>query len=810
MRTIFSSKPRLFSTASLLLCSCAASAFLTLPAWGQAEPPNVIVFFADDLGWSDLSGGDTNYGNGSTFYRTPNIDALAAQGLSFTSAYAQQNCSPTRSALFTGQYAPTNGNHNVDGLNRAGNGTLLRGPSDGEGIIDSTITLGETLQNSGYTTAHIGKFHSTDSAGEIISQHGFDYNYGGGTSGSPGSTTPYFAYQRNGSWVFGDRHGPELDAYADPYTKAYIDTNLTPYASTNNPNTLVGTPKHLNDAMADAAIDFIANEPSGEPFFMNIAFNAVHTQINSRPDLEAVYNGGSSSDSRHDNEAYAGLLEGMDQAIGRVVNYIDSQGLGENTLILFYSDNGGHEGPTENSPLRGRKGTLREGGVRVPLIARMPGTIDANTISDEAVHAVDLYPTIAAMTGASLPNPSASPINGESFAGILTGNQTQLQRDAIYWHFPGYLDNRAKPTSVTTRDVGNERYKLYYFYESDTYELYNLTTDLSESTDLLDGSATDAQFQIATQMAQDLRVWLDSQGAIYPTVRTSGAAVKAPSGRTSTQFTFDLGSPTFDGATTGSITQRGVTVSLEAIGSNAVFDGNSVGVGVNSGLDTGNNSEQRRVDGSLTTPEAIRFSFDSDVVLESILLGSLSTNNGNETVDLTFISGDNPFSGLSGYDSGDFSRDGDSLSFTTTNGGDTPYLLEFGVLNRDDLVITEGTVLELTAEPATNGGILLNQINLKEYLSLIEGDLDLDNDVDEDDLDMLLAQWGSVALPGSRVDGDTTGDGLINQDDLDVMFANWTTGSPPNIPEPSTAALIFTALSGLFPRRSKRSSSECI
>ncbi|MEO0477391.1 MAG: sulfatase-like hydrolase/transferase, partial [Planctomycetota bacterium] len=673
-------------------------------------------------------------------------------------------------------------------------------PSDGEGILGSTITLGETLQSAGYTTAHFGKFHSTDSAGQIISQHGFDFNYGGGTSGSPGSRTPYFAYENNGNWIFGDRNGPQLDAYADPYTQAYIDANLAPYATTNNPNSLLGTRKHLNDAMADAAIDFIANETSGEPFFMHVAFNAVHTQINARPDLEAAYNGANSTDNRHDSEAYAGLLEGMDQAIGRVVDYVDSQGFGDNTLILFYSDNGGHEGPTENSPLRGRKGTLREGGVRVPLIARMPGTIDANTINDEAVHAVDLYPTIAAMAGASLPDAVTNPVNGESLAGIFTGNQTQLQRDAIYWHFPGYLDSRAAPTSVTTRDVGNERYKLYYFYETDTYELYNLTADLSESTDLLTGSASDSQFQIATQMAQDLRVWLDSQDAIYPTVRVGGAAVKAPSGRTSAQFSFDLGNPAFDGETAGSLSQRGVTISLEAIGSNAVFSGNSGGVGVNSDQDSGDASVQRRIDGSLPVPESIRFSFDRDVVLESFLLGALSTSSGNETVNLTFISGENPFTGLSGYNSGDYALTSDTLSFTTTSGAATPFLLELGVLGRDDLILAEGTVLELTANPATTGGFLLNQINIKQYLSLIEGDLNLDNEVNQDDLDLLLAQWEGVALPGSRVDGDTTGDGLVNQNDLDALLANWTGANPPVIPEPSTGLLIISA-SFVFVRR---------
>jgi len=764
--------------------------------------PNVVIFFADDLGWSDVSGGSTNYDNGSTFYRTPNINALASQGMAFTSAYAQQNCSPTRSALFTGQYAPTNTNHNVSGLNRGSNDTLLVGPSDGEAILNSAVTLAETLQLGGYTTAHFGKFHSTNSASDIINQHGFDYNYGGTDSGSPGNPSPYFAYQSGGNWIFGAEHGPELDAYADPYTQAYIDANLAPYATFNNPNTLVGTEKHLNDAMADAAIDFLSNEVvEGQPFFMNVAFNAVHTAINSRPDLQASYNGATSTDPRHDGAGYAGLLEGMDQAIGRVVDYLDSHGLGENTLILFYSDNGGNEPTTENSPLRGEKGSLWEGGIRVPLVARMTGTIGAGGISDESVHAVDFYSTIAEFAGVSLPNAGVHPINGESFAGILKGQKSALNRDALYWHFPGYLDTRGVPASVTTRDVNGEHYKLHYFYETDTYELYNLTTDLSEANNLLAGSATDEQFQIATQMAQDLRAWLDSQNAQYLTVRATGAAVHAPSGRTSAQFAFNLGNPSFNGQATGSVTQRGVTVSLEAVGSSAVFDGISTGVGVNSSEDSGTATTQRRVDGSLATPEAIRFSFDSDVVLESLILDSFSTN-GSETLKLTFISGDNPFAGITGYNADGFSLAGNVLSFVTSSGAGSPFQVDFGILNRDDLVITADTVLELTANPATSGGFLLNQMIVKKWLSLKPGDLNLDGEVDQEDLDMLLAQTGGFALPGSRVDGDTTGDGLINEEDFDALIANWTSEEAPVIPEPSSLGLL--GLSGLLLMRRRR------
>lgn len=152
----------------------AASAWLV---GGQAlAQPNIIHLIADDLGWADLSGGSTNYGNGSGYYQTPNIDALAGMGMSFTSAYTQQNCQPTRAGILTGQYAPRNGVHNVGTLNRAGNDTLLVGPADGDFVKSSATTLAETLRSAGYATAHFGKFHVAATRSDIATQHGFDLN----------------------------------------------------------------------------------------------------------------------------------------------------------------------------------------------------------------------------------------------------------------------------------------------------------------------------------------------------------------------------------------------------------------------------------------------------------------------------------------------------------------------------------------------------------------------------------------------------------------------------------------------------------
>ena len=177
----------------------------------------------------------------------------------------------------------------------------------------------------------------------IVTEHGFDFNIGGTNSGGPNGMNPYIAQQNNnGVWVFASAHGPELDVYAQPYSQQYIDDNLLPYANGNDPTTLLNTPKHLSDAMADATVDFLADRVAdNEPFFVNVAFNAVHAVVNSRPDLEAKYVPlGTSSNPQHDDPAYAGLLEGMDQAIGRIIDFVDQNGLSGNTMIVFVSDNG--------------------------------------------------------------------------------------------------------------------------------------------------------------------------------------------------------------------------------------------------------------------------------------------------------------------------------------------------------------------------------------------------------------------------------------------------------------------------------------
>ncbi|MEM1304929.1 MAG: sulfatase-like hydrolase/transferase, partial [Planctomycetota bacterium] len=380
--------------------------------------PNIIHIIADDMGWADLSGGQSSYGQGSAFYETPNIDRLAAEGMAFTSAYALQTCVPTRAALMTGQSPARTSVYNVQSIDGNAN-SLLVAPGNETKIPTAAITVGETLQAAGYTTAHFGKFHVAQTTGDITAEHGFDQDFGGGTSGAP---VTFFASNNE----FDNRVGTGLDPYAAPYTQSYIDENLKPFANGADVDSLVGTPKHLSDAMADAAIDFMQGQlgAGGDPFYMNVAFHAVHSPIEPRPDLEAKYdgvlaaNGGASPDPRHDRADYAGLLEGMDQAIGRIVAYLeDPNGDGDSadsiagdTVLLFYGDNGGTNA-TDSSPLTGRKGSQQEGGLRVPLIAWSPGRVAGGTVTDEPVQAVDFYPTFAEFAGAALPDATAYPLD---------------------------------------------------------------------------------------------------------------------------------------------------------------------------------------------------------------------------------------------------------------------------------------------------------------------------------------------------------------------------------------------------------------
>jgi arylsulfatase A-like enzyme len=548
--------------------------------------PNIVFILADDLGWTDIQCGPTGpnvlngTNHGSTYHQTPNLARLASSGLSFSHCFVNPNCAPTRAALISGQYPSRSGNgvYAVDALNRGSGTPTLLGPAQGQDIPVGHVIWSEALQQAGYVTAHLGKYHLAnheEGAAALPEFQGFDYNFGGKDSGNPGS---FFA--TGGVW--NASVGPGLAAYAAPYTQAYVDAVLKgpsgdplhqralgqaalfPNASANNPDTLVGTSKHLTDAVGDAATAFIRDHSQGDlsarPFFMQVHFFAVHTPIQPRPDLVTKY-GPLPTSANHDDVNYAALLEGMDQNVGRILDRLDdpngdgnnADSVTANTLVVFLSDNGGLVGITDNNPLRHSKGSFWNGGLRVPMIVRQPGTVPSASLTDTLVHAVDFYPSLLGHAG--VPLPAGIHFDGESFAAHMINPTTNPRdRGPIYYHFPGYLDVRARPVEVAIARIGGSDYKLIYNQDlsytgnptsaedvaegldvlSDPWELYRFSDDVSETNDLLDGRYSNQLLygEIADEMAAGLRNWLTQSGADWfadpLTVRATGAIVPNP------------------------------------------------------------------------------------------------------------------------------------------------------------------------------------------------------------------------------------------------------------------------------------------
>lgn len=517
----------------LLLLALLALASQPLLAAAPASRPNIVLLLADDLGWTDVHTPATTLGHGNTYAQTPAIDRLAALGMSFTGMRMCPNCAPTRAALMTGQYPLHNGVYNVGSLDR-GSGALDPAVQRSEHILNEAVTLAESLRAAGYSTCHVGKYHVSNHD-DVTRHDGFDFNYGGGKQGDA-SSHGYFARRDTNSvsgWSFVSL-GPEMNVFAVPYTQQYIEQNLKPYLNGNDPVPLAGTPKHLTDAGADAAIDFLSRHAAGpdkdKPFFINVAFNAVHTVVKARPDLLDKYNKLKSKDPRHTRADFAALIEGEDQAIARILRFLDEHHLADHTLVVFTSDNGGSSASTHNDPLRGYKGMFYEGGLRVPLIARLPGIIRPGSVTDAMANVVDLYPTFADFAGAKLPDPAVHVLDGYSLAPLLRGQTTASPRTVTYYHFPGYLDNRAFPVSVIIKQLDDhQQYKLIYSYEDQHYELYNLTADLGEKADLLkDGRPSADSRAVAAGLRSDLHQYLSTAHPLLPKVRATGQPVPLP------------------------------------------------------------------------------------------------------------------------------------------------------------------------------------------------------------------------------------------------------------------------------------------
>ena len=408
-----------------------------------APPPNVVFIMIDDLGYKDTG----IYG--SDYYETPNIDRLASQGMLFTQGYASSaNCAPSRATFMSGLYHPRHGIYTVASSERgaAKDRKIIPTPNI-ETLADSIFTLAEFFREQGYRTAHFGKWH----LGEDPRTQGFDVNVAGSHRGNPGR-----------------------DGYFSPY-------KVEP---------LVDGPdgEYLTDRLTQEAIRFMRNNQDTS-FFLYMPYYTVHTPLQGKDSLIRKYEekGG---DSLQNNAVYAAMVDAMDQNVGRLLHTLDSLELTDNTLVVFTSDNGGIRAVSSQEPLRAGKGSYYEGGIRVPMIIRWPGEVEAGTRSEIPVSNLDFYPTFREIFGQDGEKPS----DGQSLMPILTQEDGFAERP-LYWHFPIYLQAydtikddgrdplfRTRPGSV----VRQGKWKLHEYFEDGGLELYNLEEDIGERNNLVD------------------------------------------------------------------------------------------------------------------------------------------------------------------------------------------------------------------------------------------------------------------------------------------------------------------------------------
>ncbi|KGK00111.1 sulfatase [Thalassotalea sp. ND16A] len=448
---------------------------LQLPyvVFATEQQPNVVVFFIDDLGWADVGV------NGSTFYETPNIDALANQGANFTRAYsAHPVCSPSRAAMMSGK-APQ----------RVGITDWIHQPSELH-LPLAEVTIGEAFQQAGYKTGYIGKWHIGEKDQQMPKSQGFDWMKAVNRGGQPGS---YFYPYKKPKGGFGKAEFLNIPDLEDGKVGDY-----------------------LTDAVTDNALGFIEKNQK-QPFLLYVSHYAVHTPIQAPADLikkyqkkrkdlyqdsRTPYNQGRNNTyyrARQDLPAYAAMMENLDTNIGRVIKRLDELNLTDNTIVVFTSDNGGHGKKTSNQPLNNGKGFNYEGGIRIPTIISWPGQIKKLS-SDLPIITMDMYPTLLDLAGIEL-KPKQH-LDGMSIKTLLTGKKAaaKLKQRFLAWTYPHEHGSGHKPSSAISKDG----WKLIKFKVGNPFELYNLTNDVGEQKDLAEQNPKKVK-----QLASLLAKWLE-------------------------------------------------------------------------------------------------------------------------------------------------------------------------------------------------------------------------------------------------------------------------------------------------------------
>lgn len=483
-----------------------------VPTAGADRPPNIVIFLVDDMGVMDTSvpfltdkAGKPKRYPLNDYYRTPNMERLAAGGIRFNNFCAMSVCSPTRISLMTGQNAARH--RTTNWISPDNDNTGPQGPMNWnwKGLTKDDVTLPRLLQANGYRTIHVGKGHFAPRGYEGADplNLGFDVNIGGASIGAPGSYYGTANYDRGG----GNKKQPA--SHAVPGLEKYH-----------------GTETFLTEALTiEANAQIAAAVKEGKPFYLNLAHYAVHAPFHSDPRFAAHYKDSGRSPPA---QAFATLIEGMDKSLGDLLDHLESLGVAENTLILFLGDNGSdaplgqpHEVACA-APLRGKKGAHYEGGMRVPFIAawakasaasdaqkRLP--IPAGAIQSQQAAVYDLFPTILSI--AEIAAPKQYVVDGSPLHTLLAGRPDRERKEVFLMHYP-HAPHRSDYFTVY-RDGA---WKVIYHYfptkasENSHYQLYNLAEDPFEQHNL----ASTHREELG-RMMQALITALESHQALYPT-----------------------------------------------------------------------------------------------------------------------------------------------------------------------------------------------------------------------------------------------------------------------------------------------------
>ena len=459
-------KTRLARSSRTMVTACALLLFVVLTAVTEsshaasvdvsAQKPNIVFLFIDDMGWPDVG----CYGH--PFHETPTIDRLAAQGVKFTDFYAATPvCSSTRSTVQSGQYSARTGITDfIPGHWRPFEKLIV--PPIENILPESLKTPGDVLKAAGYSTGYFGKWHL-----------------------GPENT-----------------HGPDKRGY--DVTVHTLPKEFRAWRKSQDAG-----PKRI-DLLTDQTLWFI-EQNKDRPFFVTLSHYAVHIPVEATPNAIAKYEGKTKPPTGVNHPVYAAMIEDLDRSIARILARLDELNLSDRTIVVFTSDNGGlrkiytgiGEVISSNAPLRDEKGTLYEGGIRVPMIVRWPGVVQPGTVCAEPTTTADLLPTFCDVSGTQKPN---QPIDGSSLVPLFRDPKSALKREAIYFHYPHY--HHSRPAGA----IRAGDWKLIEFFDDGVLELYNLRNDIGEAN-----NRAGAMPEKAAELQKKLASWRKEVGARMPT-----------------------------------------------------------------------------------------------------------------------------------------------------------------------------------------------------------------------------------------------------------------------------------------------------